>query len=665
VNFLAPWYIPVLAAAATIPPLVLLYFLKLKRRELPIASTLLWRRSVEDLQVNSPFQKLRSNLLLILQLLILILAALAIGEPVRRGSADVEQSMTLLIDQSASMGADEGDGQTRLSIAKEEALKVVDGMTTTQRAMVITFADRANVLTSFTGDKVLLRRAINSITQTDEPGRLAEAIQLAEAHSTPIGEDVGWGSNRVPQSHHLLFTDGRLSDAEKVAVQRGQMEVVSIGKAIENTGIVDVDVRRNYERPEMLSIVARVRHFGGAPANRDVSLFVDGEMKEVRSVEGLMPLGDAKQLGNTGLPSMPKDGNEATVTFDLLLDRGADIELRLSGKDALPADDRVFAVATPPRPITALLVTPGNRYLRDLMSAMPLAKYEVWTPDEYEKNLDEKLIDVGRSRYDVIVIDAHSTQRLPPGSYMFFGGIPLIEDVQRGELIERELFLDWDDTHPVLRHVAINSISVFSWRKLDLPPQATTLIESSSGPVLALLNEERHQFLLCAFSFFDDKRELLNTDWVFQEGLVVFMHNALRYLAGASTLGQHPPAKPGEAITVAAKPGRSTVAVHRPDGRTEDVSVRSSGLVSYGQTDRVGLYRLETGIPDQSERAVNLTDDYESFIAPNQQFRIASGQVAAGSGSENLRKPLWQYLLLALGAVLLFEWFIYNKRVFI
>ncbi|MBP7937690.1 MAG: BatA and WFA domain-containing protein, partial [Phycisphaerae bacterium] len=146
-NFLAPWYIPVLAAAATIPPLVLLYFLKLKRRELPIASTLLWRRSVEDLQVNSPFQKLRSNLLLILQLLILILAALAIGEPVRRGSADIEQSMTLLIDQSASMGADEGDGQIRLSIAKEEALKVVDGMTTTQRAMVITFADRANVLT--------------------------------------------------------------------------------------------------------------------------------------------------------------------------------------------------------------------------------------------------------------------------------------------------------------------------------------------------------------------------------------------------------------------------------------------------------------------------------------------------------------------------------------
>lgn len=664
-SFLAPWYIPALAAAVAIPPLVLLYFLKLKRRELPIASTLLWRRSVEDLQVNSPFQKLRSNLLLILQLLILLLGALAIGEPVRRGTANVEQSMTLLIDRSASMGVEEADGQTRLEIAKEEALKVIDGMASTQRAMVIAFADRASVLTSFTGDKALLRRAISAIGQTDEPGRLAEAVQLAEAHSTPVGEDVGWGSNRVAQSHHLLFTDGRLSDAERVAVQRGEMEVVTIGKAMNNLGLVDVDVRRNYERPEMLSIVARLRNFGSEPASRDVSLFVDGEMKEVRSVEGLAALGDAKQLGHMGLPNISKEGNEATVTFDLLLDREASIELRLSGKDALAADDRVFAVATPPRPITALLVTPGNRYLRDLMSAMPLAKYDVWSPDEYEKNPNEKLVDVGRSRFDVTIIDAHSTKRLPPGNYLFFGGIPLIEDVGSGDLVKQEVFLDWDDTHPVLRHVAINSVNVFSWRQLKMPPQATTLIESSSGPVLSLFNQERHQFLLCAFSFFDEKRELLNTDWVFQEGLVVFMHNALRYLAGASTLGQQPPTRPGEAITVAAKPGRSTVTVHRPDGRSEDAVVRSSGLVSYGQTDRVGLYRLETGIPDQSERAVNLTDDYESFITPNQQFRIASGQVAAGSGSENLRKPLWPYLLMALGVILLVEWFVYNKRVFI
>jgi len=142
-NLLAPWYVPVIAAGLTVPPLVLLYFLKLKRRQVPIASTLLWKRAVQDLQVNSPFQRLRNNLLLILQLLILLAAILAISEPMWSGSQPVDKAIVLMIDHSASMAADEGDGKTRLAIAKEEAHKVIDDMSTDQRAMLIAFADRA------------------------------------------------------------------------------------------------------------------------------------------------------------------------------------------------------------------------------------------------------------------------------------------------------------------------------------------------------------------------------------------------------------------------------------------------------------------------------------------------------------------------------------------
>ena len=94
-----------LAALGLIPPLVLLYFLKLKRTPVKISSSLLWAKALIDARANAPFQKLRRNLLLLLQILVLLLVALALARPAMSVRGRAAAATVIILDASASMAA--------------------------------------------------------------------------------------------------------------------------------------------------------------------------------------------------------------------------------------------------------------------------------------------------------------------------------------------------------------------------------------------------------------------------------------------------------------------------------------------------------------------------------------------------------------------------------
>ena len=117
--------IPVFWLLVFLPALVALYFLKLKRKDILVSSTLLWKRSLEDFRVNAPFQKLRRNWLLLLQLLVFLLLIFAAWRPRVAAKLGAGRSLIVLVDNSASTSAKENEG-TRLELEKGEALEQPD-----------------------------------------------------------------------------------------------------------------------------------------------------------------------------------------------------------------------------------------------------------------------------------------------------------------------------------------------------------------------------------------------------------------------------------------------------------------------------------------------------------------------------------------------------------
>ncbi|HXT42085.1 MAG TPA: VWA domain-containing protein, partial [Candidatus Angelobacter sp.] len=176
-RFLAP---AAFFFAAAIPVVILFYLLKRKRVVRLVSSTLLWQKFLAETQASAPFQRLRHNWLLILQLLMLALAILALARPYFSGHLSGGNLQVVILDASASMQSTD-EAPSRFEKARAGALKLVDGLRDTDRMVVLLAGANTEVKQSETSEKSLLRRAIQSSTATDSPTRLNEALKMADS----------------------------------------------------------------------------------------------------------------------------------------------------------------------------------------------------------------------------------------------------------------------------------------------------------------------------------------------------------------------------------------------------------------------------------------------------------------------------------------------------
>lgn len=691
-NFLSPW-VALGLASVVIPTLVLFYFLKLRRREELVSSTFLWRRAVQDLQVNAPFQRLRKNLLLLLQLLILAAALFALARPIVKSELSKERSLVLMIDRSASMRTAEAGGTTRFAEAREQALRLVKTLNRTgtrwwswivgdddaARVMVISFADRATVVSPFTTNMSDVSRLIEQIEPTDARTNLREALDLAVVSATPgrgnmdnPAQPSGPGAmiqnpvNPEEASRIVLFSDGCVGELSDVAVKEANVSLIRVGEATDNVGITALRIQRNYERPELLSVFVQVKNFGPGAIDTDVALYVNGRIGSgrVESVRlGPLRRSTTKGAGSSNAAqeapaSGDSPGSAAALSFEFPLNEGAEIEARLSRDDPFMIDNRAYAIVPPPRELKVLLVSEGNSFLEKILENLPIEKPYVYkTPAQYEAASMDDLAVEGRSIFDVVIFDKCGSERLPMGNYIFLGALPPIEPIKRLEDASDPFALMWwDETHPILRHVGLDYVYVGQALRGEFPKEAQVLMEGPHGPVMVRYDHQGRQFLCVTFAV---ERSNLRVKPAFP----ILMYNAIRFLGSGAAISERDATRPGDVLTFSI--GESSATLVRPDDKSVELKPDGQGIARYAGTDRVGVYRLKADGAQRAAVAVNLEDAAESDITPPEGVNVGGQVITPGEAIRTATPEIWRWFIGAALLIAFLEWYVYNRRVMI
>jgi hypothetical protein len=215
---------------------VLLYVLRLKRREHVVSSTMLWQSALRDLQANSPWQKLRSSLLMWLQIAFLVLAVLALVRPALRCSrpADKTSRLSLMLRVDGCHRCEPSRFERRAC----EANRLINALSTGDSATVISAGSQTRVLASLTSDKNVLKRAISGAGTQDTNANLREAIVLAGRFCA--------AKTRTRAARKSMFSATAPCRNERPFDGRHRLQFVKIGSGNNNLAITAMDVRRGY-----------------------------------------------------------------------------------------------------------------------------------------------------------------------------------------------------------------------------------------------------------------------------------------------------------------------------------------------------------------------------------------------------------------------------------
>jgi Ca-activated chloride channel family protein len=611
-SFLQPWALLLLGLAV---PLLLLYFLKVRRQQHRVSSVLLWSPTLRDQRASALFQRLQLDPLLLLQLLALLLLAGALARPTLTLQGKGADRLILVMDTSASMKAHD-TGSTRFREAQRRAADLVAEAGRGAEIAVVEAGTQPVIRVPLTRDRDRARRSIFQLEARDQPNHLSEAIRTALALAPAMDPRV-----RI----HVL-TDGAFDPAQVREFPDPRVRWTSVGVGGRNVGITQFAVRKSYYGAFDFQAFLSVTNFSDERLSFPLVVRVD----------------DRKL-------------SEQTITLDPLVKRNVIVPFTLQGgglirasielRDDLDADNVVYAVLPEPRKLRVLLVSPGNLFIEKALRTDPQVVLEIKTPGEYSG---------GMGGYDVVVLDSASPAKIGAGRFVLINSTPGDVPIESLGTMEQPAILDWVRSHPVMRFVDLSKVAVEEALRVRPLAAGRTLLESVGGPLIFLLEEPQRKAVFVGF-------DLFKTDLPLRVAFPLILANSLRWLQPVGLEGADLMVQAGSPFLLTVEHGVQEATVRDPDGDVHRAEI-TRGALSFAQTARVGVYTLTTGPKREVRFAANLLDAVESNIRPQPLPTVPAPPAGASGESFTFQRELWPFLVALALLTLLFEGSLYWRR---
>jgi Ca-activated chloride channel family protein len=608
-NFLAPLG---LAFAAAIPVVILFYLLKRKRVVRLVSSTLLWQKFLSETQASAPFQRLRKNWLLILQIILLTLVVLALTRPYFAAKAKPAELRVVILDASASMQATD-EPPSRFEKARAEALKWVDSLAGSDQMVILQAGANTEVKQSATSEKAALRRALQACVCSDSPTRLVPALRMAES----LVRD-----QRNAEIH--LFSDGAVPELNEFENKALPLIYHRVGKNSNNLGITALDVRANPENARQRAIYVNLANFSTNRLVTDLELLLDDRLLETR-------------------PLTVAAGETSPQVFVAAQAKDGVFTVRLTAKDDLAADNQASIVSLLPKPVKVLLVSRGNRLLEKALRAAP----------EVELSTATDLTDPATG-LDFVVLEDLTPTVWPQGNVLAIHVVNTnwFEEIAN---VEAPPIVDWKSSHPLLRYAGFDNVQVLQSLTAKKPNWAVSLADAPQAPIILAGELGRQRIIWIGF-------DILESNWPLRVSFPIFIANAVEWLNPANAKSAQLLVKAGEAFRLSLAQPETSAQMTFPGGATKTLPLDpKANEFIFGETYQQGTYRLRLGT-NETSFCVDLLDAAESNIQPHDELKLGQYTKVAATTLQRTNMELWR-TIAALGLLMLLgEWWYYHRR---